>query len=400
MTCDTSDDVMQPSIPENNNNDNSFFEVIWQVPLVPDTTFRFTMTPILYRESIIHGIIGFNEQNPNQIFGINKLTGEKIWYWSDPLLDSQIPNVGLYQHDKYLALSGRQRVFVVDIENGEKVWNSEYSSSNYRIKGIDENLYYTFNSEGFDHDTAHLVRSSLHEENWDTIFTLTKLDLNGYQPGFGMPTEWIKPNGDTILFFQNRSFNFDINDGQIDFYAYNQTGDSVEWVNIDVTVGGNSSIYPPVVNDNKVYFQGVFGIHCFDTFTGEELWLHKDLSYGYTNNPMLLVEEKDMLILSSGEGTIFGLNAQTGDVIWENKAGGGGSGDLVYFNGRIYTTGGTPSKLFAINVTNGNTIFAERSPNYKDVTSQVRFETDLVIDTDLRYMYLSDGFYFMCIKIP
>jgi outer membrane protein assembly factor BamB len=400
IACSPKEEIRNCPIPIINSNPNGFYEVVWQVPLLEDTTSSKSITPEFYGDNVIYSALDYSGQNPNSFTMRNKETGELMWNWNDQELGGFPPNVGQFQYENYLVLSGGEQVFVVNTETGEKEWNSEYSPSRLRIGNIEDRVYFTTTSGGHNNESCTLTSSPVKEEQWKDVLTLTKADNDGYAPGFGMPVSWVKPNGDTLLLFQNRSYNFSLGDGKIDFYAFNLTQDSVEWVNYDITVGGNSSIYQPVIYGNKVYFQGAVGVHCFDILTGEELWLRKEPGYSFANCRPIIAEDK--LIFNPDGSKVFALDPETGATIWDKDADAHGAKNMVYHKGKIYFVAGSwdgYSKLYALDASDGTTLFAKRTPNHTAFNSQADFDSGIAIDSDLGYLYANDREYFMCIKL-
>ena len=386
----------------------SFFDVIWQVPLRSDTLSSKSITPEIYNNQVIYSMFDYSGQVPETFFSRNMETGDLKWEWNDTELSQVVTSEAQVQIDNKLILKEANQIFTIDMETGFKLWNSLPESSGTRVSKVEDNVYYNHRGfiggtgSGIDPDSSVLYRSSAENQNWEAIFTLTKADNDGYAPSLYPPTSWVKSNGDTLLLFQNRSLNFPLHIGKIDFYAYNLAQDSVEWVNEDITSSGNSSIYLPIVHDDKVYFQGSNSIHCFDVLTGEEIWNRHFPGQGFfTCNPVLA---ENKLVINGDGNEIFALDIETGNTIWNKpNADAANAGNMIYHNGNVYFTAVSDDgygKLYAIRVSNGNTVFAEKSPNRDEWSSNASFTAGIAIDPSTNYLYANDRFYFMCIKLP
>ena len=398
VECNTSNPEPNPS----------FFDVVWQVPLRSDTFEARSITPELYNNQVIYSMFDYSGQNPETFFSRNMETGTLNWEWNDMELSQVVISEAQVQIDNKLILKESNQIFTIDMDSGEKLWNSVPESSGARISNVSDKMYYNHRgfiggaTSGIDPDSSILYRSSANNQKWEAVFTLTKADNDGYAPNILPPTSWIKPNGDTLLLFQNRSFNFPLHIGKIDFYAYNLAQDSVEWVNEDITSSGNSSIYLPIVYDDKVYFQGSNSIHCFDVLTGEEIWNRHLPGQSFLTCNAVLSESK--LIVNGDGNEVFALNSETGNTIWnKTNADAANAGNMIYHNGNVYFAAVSDDgygKLYALRVSDGSTVFAEKSPNRDELGGGASFTAGIAIDPSTNYLYANDRFYFMCIKLP
>ena len=207
-----------------------------------------------------------------------------------------------------------------------------------------------------------------------------------------MSSLWVHPGGDSILVFQNRQVNFLTSDGKVDLYAYNINQDTILWRTDDITANGNSSIQPPIVYEDKVYFQGGFYISCFDALTGELIWMRDDFSarseHFFVSN---MVAADGILAAKADNDFLFGYDANTGETIWKQTDVGASSSEMIYHDGKVYYTAG---KLYAIDIRTGNIHWALSSPN-----PNTGFSAGVAIDKTFNYLYANDRFYAMCIRL-
>ncbi len=233
---------------------------------------------------------------------------------------------------------------------------------------------------------------------WDTIYTIDMVD--DYSVGIYPPAAEVNGNNDTILYFQNRQWKSDPYDGKIDLYCYNMSADTLVWMNADIDFYGNSAIYPPLLHNGKVYFKGTYSVYCFDAATGEKDW---DWTATYTSEDLLyanLLEVDGKIIVKTSGESIYALDAVTGDVIWDNQDAGATPTDIICFNGIIYYGSDGDGLLHAIDVNNGDELWAMESPNkYRSPSTSATLGNKPAIDPVLKRLYISDGYYFICFQL-
>ena len=369
-------------------------EVVWQTPLLADSAHANTITPIVYNNDVVISSRSYSEnKEPFQLF--DGETGEIIWTWDNPECIG-IPNEGHVMYNNKLALCDNINVHVLDLDTGNEDWNSQEHSNRFRLSQVNDNIYWTYLNKGFKPDTCILVRSGFDNQNWKNVFTLVK--TNDYNPGIEPPVSWENTNGETVLLFQNRSYNFDIGDGKIDFYAYNIDQESVEWMHEDITLSGNSSIYKPIVYNDRVYFQGSNSLHCFDIASGLLVWERLFAGAGFITCTMIMAEDR---LIANGDGQdLWALNPETGETIWNNTTiKSHNSGNMIYHDGIIYFSSAGNGTLCAVRLSDGSTIWEEDSPN-DDGWNNNSFGAEIAINAELGCLYTIDDVYAMCIKLP
>ena len=160
---------------------------------------------------------------------------------------------------------------------------------------------------------------------------------------------------------------------------------------------GNSSIFKPILYDDKVFFQGAKSIFCYNIKSGDLLWKKTFGSDGLLTCNSVIAEDK--IILNGTLKHVYALNLETGDLIWDNEdASSENSGNMVYYKDHVYFISEGNGKLYGVNTLNGETILEMDSPN--DTGSNgVGFKSGIVINPNLNYLYASDNYFFMCIKL-
>ncbi len=380
-------------------SDSSKLEMIWKLPLSENLQSSSSVNPLYASGKVIFSAI---RSNSVAFVGLNGTDGNLKWQWNDFL-----GNVGLhgsnltFLYQNLLIYNHWSENGVVDINTGSALWTQKIPANNGdpRITLIDDHIYHKrIYPATLRPDSLQLVRTSVHSPGWETVFTLYRDSLNGYTPSIEGPSLWIAPNGDSVLVFQNRSWNFDTSDGQIDFYAYNLSTKKVQFVLEDMEPSGNSNVATPLVDGNYAYFLGARSVSCIDLITGSMVWqklFYGDGAQALTSN-LLVVGNK--LIVKQDNNLLTAFDKLTGGVDWEQLDAGYTPSHMEYFDGVIYYTADGDGKLYAVNADNGKIIWKEDSPNEGEVPAG--FNGGVAIDPVNRYLFVADRYYAMAFKLP
>jgi len=368
--------------------------VLWKVPLVRDSLESSTLNPSVFGNHVVGGGERIFAAS-GEICRVDILTGKLNWYvdcdiHTTPLTSLKINNifVGLCD-DGFTAYN---------INDGSIVWASDYNGG-YQIGKFGDKIFNTHTSGTYPSTSSSLVMADINIGVWDTIYTLDIVD--NYSTHIMPPGVMINDSNDTILYFQNRQWNFSESDGKIDLYAYNMTADSLLWVNYDLDEVGNSSIQPPLIYDGKVYFRGSWVLYCFDAATGEKLWdrtfgadMFEDLLFGNT----LVINDK--LIVKTSGNSIYAFNPDVGNIIWQRSDVGGTTCDMVAYKGNVYYGSVGNGKIHVINATSGRIVKQFDSPGDSDPeTPHAGFYKGVAIDSVTNRLFAGDGYYLYCIDI-
>ena len=374
--------------------------LIWQVPLAvvgEDTISSRSMTPILHDNKVLHSSLGYSATGSETFFYRNAETGEKIWEWNDASFGSTPHSRGAFKFEDNLVLSSRGSVYVIDVNDGQKKWDSPYTFANVRISGVDDDVYFVTVDKALNADTTTLIKSSIESQNWTSVFSINKQDNDGYSPEIEPPLGWKNSQGETILIFQSRYYNFSIGKGKVDLFAYNLDQDSLVWSDIDIEETGNASIQSPIIKDDRLYFQGQSTLFCYDLNDGEVVW-KRTFSTGFGSSNSAIAEGK--IIINAYSKNIYALDLATGDIIWENsETETENSTSMVYHNGNVYFISEGRGKLLGIQVSDGEVVLEMDSPNDTGFNG-VGLRSGIAIHPELNYLYMSDNYFLMCIKLP
>ena len=387
-------DKQQTLPPDDLNSDESEIIVNWKLPLAVDTAEAIPAVPIVYNNILIFG--GFPLWTEGgRIMGYNLLSNEIIW---EDACDLNIAQTSSIQYQNiFVALNGS--IFTAyDLNNGNQLWTSPAEGGN-KITNYENKIFGSRKFGGTPALYSYLIMADINTGDWDTLFTLDLSD--GYGPNIHPPGVMINLEGDTILYFQNRQYNFDESDGKVDLYALDITKDSLLWVQYDIDPEGNSSVKPPLVYDNKIYFRGSRTIFCLDAFTGSILW-QKDIGIDefedLLSSNSLIVDGK--LIVKTSGYYLYALNPGTGSEIWVNPNAGPTPTDMLYYNGALYYGSAGDGMIHVMDAQTGDAIIEFESPAENDIEiPNAGFYNAVAIDPASNNLFTSDGYYLYCITI-
>lgn len=402
MACkDVTSDYIQPEDPQDSVITPIFS--IWQKPLLPDTALCICSNPIVYNGNVMASGYRFST-NGNSVFQMyNGADGSLIWTWENDLANggAQI------NHTPYAScLVGNRLAFVtsanimcINADNGTNIWSTNPIYAMEELYSFGNTLFQTYISSPLDWDSCSMMAADINSSSssWDTTFTMHKKD--GYMPSIPPASFEIGLNGDTIMYYQNRQYNFDAIDGRIDMYAFNLSADSIIWESTDIELDGNSAIYSPLIDGDYLYFKGSRNVFCFNKNTGEQVWkrgfatMEEDLLY----SNLLIVDDK--LIVKTSGRSIYGLNLLTGSIMWENQEAGATPTEIAALNNIIYYGSGGDGKLHAVSAETGEQLWAFLPPNRALVGNNASFYYAVAIDPVNYRLYVPDGFFLICYQL-
>ena len=390
--------------------DTSKLEIVWQKPLSYDTSERFSAYPLLHENSILFSRSTFGEQW-DTLKSFDQKTGQLKWTWADYFSNGELRTYKIYlEKGKYIFNAGND-IFVVDATNGKTLWKTKLlrggSSASINIQY--DHIYMQHLDESSTKNLAsYLVRSNISYGKWDTLFTENRRE-NSIPIGMQSPTIWISPQKDTIALFQIRFVDYgDPLKSKVDFVAYNitQKNEYFRYDNIDKLRGGSTKL--PFLIGNLVYVAFTKSIYCFDLIEKKIKW-SKDMSPGEnfsSGQPFIFVENQ--FFVKPTNRSLYQIDPNTGAEIWSDKDNGSGNSDMVYDNGILYYTGDGVGKIFALEVATKKWLWAEPSPNKfpNAFNGNRRFGNanigsgGIAIDAKNGYLYTSDFYFAMCLKLP
>ena len=393
ISCNKTNDetpVTEPEPPQNK------LEVVWQEALYPDSLIGYSMQPVVHDNDIVFSRSDF--EHPEVLMKRDGETGELIWEWGDPDFTKTVNSQSQYVHEDLLALSTWD-LFVFDLAEGKFVWKSELQTTDANIDGKDNHVYQSYRNGGTTTSTlSTLRRSPVNHAEWEDIFSVEK--TNDYRPHLYPPAVTENTEGEELLIFQNRSYNFTIGAGKVDLYCFNTATNEVEWVHEDIEPRGKSSVYTPIISEDLVYFQGARTIFCYRISTGELIWSRnfsaENEMIGFSQTPMLLDEDK--LFVNASDVQLYAFDKYTGETVWSHtNIKSENSRNMLVHNGYLYFISGGRGLLFALDKNTGRIEWEERSPN-DDTYNGLGFRSGIAVNRELNLLYTTDGGAFMAIR--
>lgn len=386
----------------------SNLEIVWQVPLRPDTSEGASRFPIVDGDQII-----FSHQfasGGEQFYALDALTGQQRWHWSDNKTGSiTSQQYGLHSTGTHLIASMGSSYFI-DRGTGNTNWwiyiDGLYCAS-VQSTIIGNYFYQNLGICQAAYDTVALVRRTpLNVEmTWDTLFITRPAQNDGYYSNFQPAALWIHPSGDSILIMKNRMITafFPLID-RADLWAWNLSADTLLWRVEDFSKTGHTRIGPPTIYQDRAYlYSGGSEIHCYDLNNGQAIWIQHipQVSGGFNTAQPLIAD--GVLFVKSTDWNAYGLNPETGSIMWQ-RVGDVGTCEslLAYHDGKVYYTGFDlhPGELYALDIHTGKTVWAEPSPAKKKYPDASFVYNGVAIDPVRKVLYTSDSYYAYCIKLP
>jgi outer membrane protein assembly factor BamB len=311
----------------------------------------------------------------NALIVRDALTGRQLWTYSDYVdIPEGLGIDGVEYMDGRLIVNTLHEINVIDTVSGSKIWRYDHQEAAGwngfpRMKCTNGMIYHerhlNHNNQSYEPVEAELVRTPVTAPAWETIINF-KRGADFQSPSVEMPGFWLKPGGDTLVIFQNRQVQFaPPNRNKTDIYAVNSRTKAVEWKVEDIQqCNCTSNVTPPLIWQNKVYFHGFLTVYCMDAATGNILW-KKEMAHPVLDQVIVgnMVLEEDIYVIRTHSGNTYGVNPITGHQLWQSSEDWlGGSLNMEYHNGIIYTTGG--DFLYAFDIKNGKLLAKVRSPHW------------------------------------
>jgi len=379
------------------------FEIVWMSPASSDTSECITDMPCLVNGDIMSVKFFCGTEDIVQMF--DGKTGQRKWTKSDPTewADGSFVSSTDGWNDMSFVCSWDD-IHAFDRLSGALLWHSDISSDTTngmpRIRVLNNHVYHVHRPDGTDVASAHLVRASVTGGSWDTLFSAYKKHTNGYSPSFEMPDIWIAPTGDTLLIFQNRQYNFAGIDGKIDLYALSLRTREVVWKLEDLVPEGNSSVKPPLVWHDRVFFQGMRTLYCIEVATGKVLWwknYNGNLWPVFTGARLHIFDDR-LLIAQSDNGDIYAFDVQTGTQVWKTADDYAWDKEIVLHKGKIYAIGYGFLRCF--DATSGKLLWGALPPARQMGYPYAKFSYGgVLLNPDLGYIYANDKLFWYCLKI-
>lgn len=319
-----------------------------------------TSTPHYYNGTTIFGHKA-KEVNNYLVYCLDSETGDSIWQTRIITPFEFDPFTGQMSilYENKLILSTSKRMFVMNADNGDILWN--YTDP-YNYAGTCIIDGYIYIADFVLRETSTMYRFDINTGAKEELFTIKhgKDELGGdFTPKLLMPVKWVHPSGDEILVLQNRSYGHDKigPDGmygysKMDLMAYNLTADSILWYRYEVD--NFSSGARPAIDGNKVYFYGDRHAYCINPLNGETRWKYfigDGPEDDFNTANILIIGDK--LIVKPDNDAMHAVDKETGERIWLNENTASMPGLLTVHQDAIWFSSGG---VLAIDANTGKTL--------------------------------------------
>lgn len=403
----------QPKDCSNHQCDTSKLEVVWQKPLSQkDTGEMLSSSPILYNGNVLFTRGSFGETCSDTLKMFDAKNGNLIWTWSDYFFSSQFNEIHgeIIQSGKYALFTTEKEFYCVDLSTGKTNWRT-YINVGVGYPGCSVQNGYVYQPRTiYQSDSTYsdvLYRSKVESESWEPLYN--QKTINHYKPYIQCPVIWTSSKGEDIALFQIRYVNFETSLEKADFVAYNITQKKgyFRLDNIDeINAGG--SIVIPYIKEDRVFIATGQIIYAVDLNTQNIIWQKKFTDGGFNGGQTFIIAGNDLYVKLNSR-ILYKLDSKTGSELnIDSNNGSDCNSQLLLYNKLLFYTCSGNGKIYAIDINNGNKIWSELSPNnfkgaynnYKIYDSSNIGECGIAIDSLNNYLYASDYYFAMCLKLP
>jgi hypothetical protein len=333
-------DDKKPSVYE------SSMDIKWVRFFSSDTACAYFLDPCFFEDYVVFCTRGIVFNKGELGIGVfHKATGERHPSWDrDPggVFDANANNLSDWQlggSNNQIALAGNQlKLYALNLTTGQNEWFYEFRPlyGLTTFTSLFRSFIITYGPSALSPSWKKMARIDAETGHIKDLLTLTIED--NYEFAIMPPASWISPENDTVLLFLRSGWNFPLSKGKVDAYAYNLSADTVMWRAEDIDVSGNASFYTPIVVGNKVVFQCLRSIHCYEITSGKLLWEHLFTDASFGNIPFKYAEGK---VFARATSRLMAYDLNTGLLLWENPDDYGVelAGCMDYYKGRLYFTG-------------------------------------------------------------
>lgn len=335
---------------------------------------------------------------PPTIYAFDKKSGKLEWKFinSNGLKDKILYNTII--NDVYIGITN-DGVFGFDLNERKVIWEINQNNLNFSfgwnmaVRG--EYMYQpvTWEFGKLGKAVSRIIRIHYLKGKWEDVYAVKSSD--SLMNAFSAPVFWHNPDtGHDIMYVNNQNWNMDLSPQEItqDMIAVDVETKQVVWKNASFSpVASNGSIHPAVYKDN-IITGGDWSIYSFDARKGKLNWKREFIEFkpidiwATTNH---LVKENRIYVNEVGPN-IWCLNADTGDVIWNNKTDAPNcTPTMTYYQDMLVFTSWGYGSIMVLDAFTGAKIHQEPSHNNSTFNTDVVYDpaTDMFFTTDYLYAY-------------
>ena len=370
----------------------------WQIPLLKDTARNVGSGFGAFDDKV--GIIIADKMNQRlMVYDAKKGTYSWQHIITPDNLGTKSLSFGKWKNRLILNCYFRQHI--LDDQTGQLISIPAMPNGrgDYRMKIIANHIYQDGGADQFHDSVNQVMRLNLETLAWDTVCSLKRKDHFGYMGGIEPPALHINNAKDSILMFKFRTIApTGAPVSRLFFYAYNLTQKRVEWRKDSLDYDG--SIYPPIVEGNRVYVDGLFSVYCLDANTGNIIWSKYVASRFQGSTGLFLY--KDKIAGITLDGSFVCLDKETGNVVYQYKDDSRGQYDLaspspaVQYNGVLYVMAG--SYFYGLDIETGAMLGKYKSPNRCKYGSALFGYSGIAVNAQAGLVFVDDEYFLMAIK--
>jgi outer membrane protein assembly factor BamB len=376
----------------------SKLDIVWQVPITPDTA-RYSTSPWALVEGGI--AFGIDFALPTAYIEMREAaTGAFRWKYDqfDRPVDGFLRYHVVPLNNKVI-INDWDETHCVDAQSGQPDWAIDVSPQGGEpiITTIGDYVYKANYTGSKPKSTSEsVVRAHYLQGRWDTLLTIAAED--SFYLNVKPPTLWVNPQGDSILIVRDNGLYDGLWEGRTNLanlYAWNMRTRQYEWSRKDFHNEWALAIGPPIVDGDRLYIHSRYRLYCVNLSDGILVWKKEfpdDIQFAN------LVLHGDLVIMHGDDRGIWAVDKHNGAQRWRNNTTIGTVNGMECFEGVVYFVSSGSGLLYAVDAETGATIWAEYSRTKRSGASFGL--SDVVIDPVNRLLYTSDSYYMMCIKLP
>ena len=370
---------------------------VWQIPMTKDTLRRGTADILCYDDKVT----AYIEDENGILSQFNAKTGKSDWKWQSPSLSETISgDLAMYYRNGIISLGILHAISTVNTSTGNLIKKQPSPNGlkgDIRFASFGNYLYQDFGYvDQFTDTTTYFMRADINTLKWDTLLTLRRKDHSGYMGHVEPGALYTTKQSDSLILFKFRTVIHSTS--RCFFYAYNVNKRQVQWRIDSLDADGN--IYPPIVEGNKCYVQGQGTIYCINADNGQIIW--ERWCGGAFAGGSNLISYQDRLAAVTLDGRFVCINKATGEFFLERKDAVGKLFDLaspsaaVEYNGVMYVMGG--GFFYGIDLLTFNVLGKYQTPNRCKYSSAIFGYGAIGVNRQLGYIFIDDQFFLMAIK--
>ncbi len=402
------DPIVKPPV----NSNKKELDTIWTKIIPADNSkiiSRISMIPLLANDKIIVSAYDLFSSELEVISCFDKKNGNISWTWKN-YQNSENGERGFgstfFEYNVYnniLNYPSNFGNYFIDIQTG--MTNNVFEFRTERDLIGDHSGGFAFYNElvfrafqkNFNKPDCKSTIYMCSSKNPELLPIFSYAIENGFSPYINKPSIFLNQINDTLLLFQIGSINGTIN--RTDVICYNMSKKKVEWLHKDVASNLPTNIYNTIEND-RFYFITQYFVHCYNILTGEKIWRYAISDFDGVYSPFVV--ENGKMYFGTGSGIIYCLDSRTGKLIWKFDSIGSENPlaspkQIKIFEDKLYYCDG---RLAILDAKKGEMLHFYKSPYYYDKRYPDAFFDGINIDPVSRLMYLTDGHFLICARIP